>query len=60
VPTLVLHGEEDVICPPRHSREIASLIPGAKLVSVPEQAHQPFQEDPAAFNETVQQFWSSL
>ena len=60
VPTLVLHGEEDVICPPRHSREIASLIPGAKLVGVPEQAHQPFQEDPAAFNETVQQFWSSL
>ena len=27
VPTLVLHGEEDVICPPRHSREIARLIP---------------------------------
>lgn len=60
VPTLVLHGEEDVICPPRHSREIASLIPGAKLVGVPEQAHQPFQEDPAAFNKTVQQFWSSF
>ena len=30
VPTLVLHGEEDVICPPRHSREIARLIPGAQ------------------------------
>ena len=60
VPTLVLHGEDDIICPPRHSRKIASLIPGAKLVGVPEQAHQPFQEDPTAFNETVQEFWSSL
>jgi pimeloyl-ACP methyl ester carboxylesterase len=60
VPTLVIHGEDDIICPPRHSREIARLIPGARLVGIPEQAHQPFQEDPAAFNETVQQFWSSL
>ncbi len=60
VPTLVLHGEEDIICPPRHSREIAQLIPGARLVAVPEQAHQPFQEDPAAFNATIEQFWSSL
>ena len=60
VPTLVLSGEEDVICPPRHSREIAGLIPGARLVGVPGQAHQPFQEDPAAFNETVLGFWESV
>lgn len=60
VPALVLHGEEDIICPPRHSREIASLIQGARLVGVPGQAHQPFQENPTAFNETVQEFWSSL
>lgn len=59
-PTLVLHGEEDIICPPRHSRELASLIPGARLVGVPEQAHQPFQEDPAAFNAIVLEFWSAL
>jgi pimeloyl-ACP methyl ester carboxylesterase len=56
----VLYGEEDVICPPRHSREIAGLIPGARLVGVPGQAHQPFQEDPAAFNETVLGFWASV
>jgi pimeloyl-ACP methyl ester carboxylesterase len=60
VPTLVVYGEEDVICPPRHSREIATLIPDARLVGVPAQAHQPFQEDPAAFNAIVQDFWSSL
>jgi pimeloyl-ACP methyl ester carboxylesterase len=58
-PTLVVYGEEDVICPPRHSREIATLIPGARLIGIPAQAHQPFQEDPAAFNETVLRFWES-
>lgn len=60
VPTLVLYGEEDVICPPRHSREIASLIPRARIVGVPGQAHQPFQEGPTAFNATVEDFWSSV
>jgi pimeloyl-ACP methyl ester carboxylesterase len=60
VPTLVLYGEEDIICPPRHSREIASLIPAARLVGVPEQAHQPFQEDATAFNAIVQEFWASI
>jgi len=60
LPALVLYGEEDVICPPRHSREIAGLIRGARLVGVPGQAHQPFQEDPAAFNETGLEFWASV
>jgi pimeloyl-ACP methyl ester carboxylesterase len=60
VPTLVLYGEEDVICPPRHSREIASLVPDAKLIGVPAQAHQPFQEDPAGFNAIVLEFWAGV
>ena len=59
-PTLVLYGEEDIICPPRHSHQIASLIPGAQLIGVPEQAHQPFQEGPEAFNRTVLDFWSGV
>ena len=56
-PTLVIYGEEDIICPPRHSRQIASLIPGAQLIGVPAQAHQPFQEAPAAFNAIVLDYW---
>jgi pimeloyl-ACP methyl ester carboxylesterase len=56
VPTLVVVGEDDMLCPPRHARAIAARIPGARLVEVPEQAHQPFQEDPAGFNELVQGF----
>ncbi|MGI9188194.1 MAG: alpha/beta fold hydrolase [Gaiellales bacterium] len=55
-PTLVIHGDEDIICPPRHSHQIASLIPGAQLIGVPNQAHQPFQEGPEAFNRIVLDF----
>ena len=49
-------GEDDMLCPPRHSRAIAVRILGARLVEVPEQAHQPFQEDPAGFNDLVRGF----
>ena len=55
-PTLVVCGEQDLICPPRHSCAIAERIAGARLVEVPEQAHQPFQEDPAGFNALVLDF----
>ena len=56
MPTLVVVGEDDLLCPPRHSRAIAVRIFGARLVEVPEQGHQPFQEDPAGFNDLVRGF----
>jgi len=40
VPTLVLAGEFDVRTPPALAREMAALIPGAELVSVPDAGHQ--------------------
>jgi pimeloyl-ACP methyl ester carboxylesterase len=58
VPTLVVVGAVDLLCPPRHSREIAERIPGARLVEVPDQAHQPFQEGPEAFNALALEFWA--
>jgi pimeloyl-ACP methyl ester carboxylesterase len=60
VPTLVVVGEDDILCPPRHSRAIAARIGGARLVEVPEQAHQPFQEDPASFNELALGFLTTV
>ncbi len=60
VPTLVVVGEEDMLCPPRHARAIAARIAGSRLVEVPEQAHQPFQEDPAGFNELVRAFLTTI
>jgi pimeloyl-ACP methyl ester carboxylesterase len=60
VPALIVVGAVDILCPPRHAREIAAGIPGARLVELPEQAHQPFQEDPGGFNELALGFWAEL
>jgi pimeloyl-ACP methyl ester carboxylesterase len=59
VPTLVVVGSDDLLCPPRHARAIAERISGARLVELPGQAHQPFQEDPEAFNALVLDFWAA-
>jgi 3-oxoadipate enol-lactonase len=39
VPTLVLHGLEDALVPPKHGRDLARLIPGARLVLLPACGH---------------------
>lgn len=39
VPTLVACGEEDRVCPPELSREIADVIPGARLAIVERAGH---------------------
>jgi pimeloyl-ACP methyl ester carboxylesterase len=60
VPTLVVAGELDIVTPPRYGREVAARIPGAELVVLPDEAHQPFQESPEAFNGLVDAFWASV
>lgn len=39
VPTVVMVGSADRTTPPRHSRRLASGIPGARLVMVPDAGH---------------------
>jgi pimeloyl-ACP methyl ester carboxylesterase len=56
VPTLVIAGDMDLVCPPPYGREIADAIPGAELVVLPGQAHQPFQEIPDEWNALVTAF----
>ena len=59
VPTLVLHGENDVLIEPASARKFAAAIPGAKLITYPHVGHLPQIEIPqrsaadvAAFLET--------
>lgn len=49
VPTLVVVGEKDELTPPPEAAAIASGIPGAKLVAIPESGHLPPLEQPGAF-----------
>jgi pimeloyl-ACP methyl ester carboxylesterase len=49
-PTLVLVGDGDVATPPELNREIATGIPGAKFVLVPDCGHLSTLEKPQAVN----------
>jgi pimeloyl-ACP methyl ester carboxylesterase len=46
VPTLVLHGESDVLIEPASARKFAAAIPGAKLITYPQVGHLPQIEIP--------------
>jgi pimeloyl-ACP methyl ester carboxylesterase len=49
IPALVLTGEEDRIVPAEESRRLASELPEAELVVIPNCGHVPHEECPAAF-----------
>jgi 3-oxoadipate enol-lactonase len=55
-PTLVSVAEEDILVPPRFSREIAARIPGAALRIVPGAGHGYFLERADAFNALCLEF----
>jgi len=55
-PTLVISGEEDKLFPTDSIREIAELIPGAELETIPESGHSPYYEVPDTFNRIVGDF----
>ena len=47
VPTLVLHGVDDILSSPERNRMIADAVPGAELVAIEGAAHFPLLEKPA-------------
>jgi 3-oxoadipate enol-lactonase len=47
-PTLVVHGEEDVLIPPANGERLAAAIPGAQLALWPDAAHLYFTDEPEA------------
>ena len=49
LPTLVIVGRHDWICPPAASRAIADAIQGAQLVELPDAGHFGFSETPEPF-----------
>ncbi len=53
VPTLVLVGRHDWVCPPAASQVIADAIPGARLVELSDAGHFGFSETPEPFLRAV-------
>ncbi|MCS7081663.1 MAG: alpha/beta hydrolase [Bacteroidetes bacterium] len=56
VPTLLIHGEEDVLIPVERSEEMARLLPNARLETIPYAAHMPMLEQPEHFNRLLDVF----
>ena len=56
VPTLVLHGDADVIVPVENGRMLASRLPNVRYVELPGRGHNLPLEDPATFNRLVLEF----
>ena len=56
VPTLVLWGKEDKILPPEEALRLATAIPSARLVILPDTGHIPQEETPEEFSHAVRRF----
>ena len=60
VPTLLLAGECDQLFPPEALREVAALIPGAKLRELAGLGHSTYFEDAPRFNAILDEFLDGL
>ena len=59
-PTLVLCGDSDQLTPPDYSREIATLVVGAEVMSVPRCGHMLTMEKPDFVNAALQAWLRKL
>ncbi|MBI4728107.1 MAG: alpha/beta hydrolase [Acidobacteria bacterium] len=55
-PSLVIVGDQDICTPPRYSRALAELIPGARSVVIPDAAHCALFERPDLVNAAIMEF----
>ncbi len=56
VPTLILHGDQDQLCPPHRHTDMEALIPGARRIEIKDAGHLPTLEQPNATNAAIQAF----
>jgi len=58
-PVLFIANDEDVQIPPFAADAMARVIPGARVVHIPDAGHSAYFERPATFNRIVEEFLSS-
>lgn len=56
--TLVIHGKEDILVPPKFGEELAKRIPGAKLILLDNLGHAFYEQAPETFNKIAMDFWN--
>lgn len=60
VPTTVIHGTADGIVPFRVGRAIASKVPNARLIALPQTGHAPHHEEPAVVRMAIREALAHL
>jgi pimeloyl-[acyl-carrier protein] methyl ester esterase len=60
VPTLIVHGEKDSVCPLRAGEFLRDNIRGSKLYAVKDAGHMPFYTRPEEFNMTLEGFLADV
>jgi pimeloyl-ACP methyl ester carboxylesterase len=60
VPTLLLVGTEDAFFSVEGLREVAGVIPGARLRVLPGTGHSAYFEEPVVFNGLVESFFEEI
>jgi pimeloyl-ACP methyl ester carboxylesterase len=55
-PTLVVHGDQDLITLPWYNRDVAAAIPGARLETIVDAGHLSWLERPAELNALLEPF----
>ncbi len=58
MPTLLVWGDHDGICPPQYAADFQALLPHAELALIPEAGHLPQLEQPDQTIEAVGRFLS--
>ncbi len=57
-PTLIVHGDEDLITLPWYNRTVADLIPGATLATISKAGHLAWLERPDELSDLIERFLS--
>lgn len=60
VPTLIIAGKEDKLTPPEEMRTMADAIHGSSFAIIEGAGHLPNIEQPALFNQLIEDFFSDL
>jgi 3-oxoadipate enol-lactonase len=60
IPTLIVVGAQDAMCPPAQAERMHAGIPGSKLVMIPGAGHMSTIEEPAAVNRALEEFLDSF
>jgi pimeloyl-ACP methyl ester carboxylesterase len=55
-PTLIIHGEKDILVPPQNAEILAKNIEGAKIAYLPNLGHDKFSQGPMLVAETILKF----